>query len=188
MPTLDDKTLLKQARQGSRDAIRCIYEEYKAPLLTLANALLHDRQTAEDVVHDVFVGLARGLQNLRLRGSLKAYLSVGVCNRVRDLIRAKARARANCNPVSLPDRIAEAPDAILVQQEHEDRLRAALAELPLEQREVLLLRARMDMTFGEIAQHQGVSINTTQGRYRYGIERLRSLLETELRPCDRKST
>lgn len=182
MPMPDDKTLLKQARQGSREAMQCLYEQYKAPLLTLANALLHDRDAAEDVVHDVFVGLARGLQDLRLRGSLKAYLGVSVCNRVRDHIRAKARGRDNSDPISVQDRVAESPDAVLAQQEREEQLRAALQGLPLEQREVLLLRVRMDMTFKEIALHQGVSINTVQGRYRYGIDRLRSLLGMELRP------
>ena len=168
--------------------MRCLYERHRDSLLALANALLHDRGDAEDVVHDVFVGLARGLQDLNLRGSLKAYLSVGVCNRARDRIRAKVLDRRGNDPAPLPDRIVEAPDTILAQQECEGRLRAALQGLPLEQREVLLLRARMDMTFKEIARHQGVSINTVQGRYRYGIERLRSLLGRELQPCDRKTT
>ena len=58
-------------------------------------------------------------------------------------------------------------------------LRNALTQLPYEQREVLLLRSHSDMRFAAIAAAQGVSINTVQGRYRYAVEKLRSLLASE---------
>lgn len=52
----------------------------------------------------------------------------------------------------------------------------ALAELPVEQREVITLHLHAEMTFREIALQLGHSINTVQSRYRYGIEKLRTLL------------
>ena len=61
--------------------------------------------------------------------------------------------------------------------EEADRLRAALAELPYEQREAVVLHVQADLTFGELADQQAVSINTAQSRYRYGIDKLRSLLK-----------
>jgi len=51
--------------------------------------------------------------------------------------------------------------------------------LPYEQREVIGLRMEMDMTFGQIAAVQGVSSDTAKGRYRYGMEKLRSLMDGE---------
>ena len=56
----------------------------------------------------------------------------------------------------------------------------ALEQLPYEQREVVTLRMEADMTFRQIAALQQASINTVQGRYRYGLAKLRSLLNGEV--------
>ncbi|MHC4743865.1 MAG: sigma factor-like helix-turn-helix DNA-binding protein, partial [Planctomycetota bacterium] len=56
----------------------------------------------------------------------------------------------------------------------------ALQELPYEQREVICLRMEMDMTFRRIASRQETSVNTVKGRYRYGMAKLRSLLNGEV--------
>jgi RNA polymerase sigma-70 factor (ECF subfamily) len=67
----------------------------------------------------------------------------------------------------------------LIDSEQRARVFGALAKLPLEQREVVALRLQGEMTFRQIARFQGESINTTQSRYRYGIEKLRLLLKKE---------
>ena len=71
------------------------------------------------------------------------------------------------------------PDQAAIFDEQLDHLGQALQQLPYEQREVLLLRCRAQMRFAAIAKAQGVSINTVQGRYRYAIQKLRSLLDVE---------
>ena len=55
-----------------------------------------------------------------------------------------------------------------------------MAQLPYEQREAVNLYLQGDLTFRQIAVIQNVSINTVQGRYRYGITKLRSILNSEL--------
>jgi RNA polymerase sigma-70 factor (ECF subfamily) len=57
----------------------------------------------------------------------------------------------------------------------------ALEQLPYEQREVLILHVHGGMKFRTIARQQGVSINTTQGRYRYALDKLRSMLDGEVK-------
>ena len=57
-----------------------------------------------------------------------------------------------------------------------------MAELPEEQREVVTLRFEADLGFREIARIQNAPINTVQGRYRYGMEKLRALLNSEVEP------
>ena len=59
-------------------------------------------------------------------------------------------------------------------------LLSALAQLPMEQRETITLRFEAGMRFRQIARVQGVSVNTAHGRYRYGMEKLRSLLNGEV--------
>jgi RNA polymerase sigma-70 factor (ECF subfamily) len=73
------------------------------------------------------------------------------------------------------------PDQWAVMSEQLEHLTAAMASLPYEQREVITLRIEAGMTLRKIAQLQKTSISTVQGRYRYGIEKLRSLLNGEIR-------
>ncbi|MHC4398403.1 MAG: RNA polymerase sigma factor [Planctomycetota bacterium] len=178
----DDRSLLRDLRAGDKTALRCIYERYKDDLLTIAACLLVDRAAAEDCLHDVFVAYAAGAGPFRLRNNLRGYLASCVANRARDRLRKTARQ------VSLaadgPD--PAAPDADPASQaenrEQAARLHAAVADLPFEQREVITLHLHGGMTFRKIARQQGVSINTAQSRYRYGIDKLRTLLAAKVKP------
>ncbi len=177
-----DRFLVKKAAQGCKDSLRRIYELHKDPLLSLARALTGDRNQAEDVVHDVFVSFARNVRRLRLRTSLRGYLTVSVCNRVRDLARARSKQNRSVPAPSDGMHVVMAPDVQATNAELIERLRLALMELPLDQREAVLLRTRAGLAFKEIARHQGVGANTVRARYRYGIDKLRSLLNSELQP------
>jgi RNA polymerase sigma-70 factor (ECF subfamily) len=68
----------------------------------------------------------------------------------------------------------------ILRNEELENLNNALAELPYEQREIVILHVHGGMKFKAIAKSQNVSINTVQSRYRYGIEKLRSLLNGEV--------
>lgn len=157
-----------------------IYLKYKDYLLTLARGLLGDRATAEDVVHDVFVRFAESVATFRLTGSLKGYLATCTANLARD--RLRSRARRTEVPPSPECNIGGAvgPETHAIATEQQVQLRQALAQLPYEQREAVLLHLKAGMTFKAIAHLQGVSLSTTHGRYRYGMDKLRSLLNSEV--------
>ena len=70
------------------------------------------------------------------------------------------------------------PFETLADREEAEQLARAVCELPYEQREALLLHVTADMSFREIAKIQGISLRTAQGRYRYGMTKLRSTLTT----------
>lgn len=72
------------------------------------------------------------------------------------------------------------PDQAVILTEQAKLLTQAVAGLPEEQREVVLLRLKANMKFRDIAKLQQTSINTVLSRYRYGLERLRSLLDGEV--------
>ncbi len=174
----DDRRLVRQLRQGDRNALRRVYEENKDALLTIATCLLADASAAEDVLHDVFVTFASKARTLRIRGSLKGYLATCVANRARDRLRTRPRQPVPLAAAADTSAPGSEPGAQLVDCEEAERLYDALAELPYEQREVIMLHLHGAMTFRRIAEQQNVSINTAQSRYRYGLEKLRSLLKT----------
>ena len=178
---IEDKLLILRFKQGRHDALRQIYDKYKVELLRLAVVLIGDANTAEDVVHDVFVKFAKSSNRIKLAGSLKNYLVTSVINRVRNHLRDSNRHReTNLDGAELIASSRRGPRQWAILDEQLTLLSRALQELPYEQREVICLRMEMDMTFRQIATRQGASVNTVKGRYRYGITKLRSLLNGEV--------
>ena len=173
---LEDKLLLLRLKRGSPDALRRIYEKYKHELLALAIALSNDRAAAEDALHDVFVSLVEYTERLQLRTSLKSYLSSCIANRVRNLNRAKALRTAQLSRAEAVRSDRDEPDQLAASAELSERIDQAMEQVPYEQREAIILHLQSGMRFKAIAQSQGVSINTIQSRYRYGLGKLRMLL------------
>ena len=177
---LEDELLKWQFKQGSSKALCRIYEKYQDYLLTLAISLLNDVNSAEDVLHDVFVNFAESGKKFKLHGSLKHYLSTCIINRVRDRFRRK-----KSQPMILEaDERISSPEKEswekVVNDEESMMLNLAMAKLPYEQKEAVTLRLKAGMKFKQIAKLQNVSVGTVQGRYRYGLEKLRSKLDGEV--------
>ncbi len=177
-----DRLLVTRCREGSRDALRRIYDKYRDSLLILAIALSHDVNLAEDAVHDVFVAFAKNIASFKLTGSLKAYLARCVANRVRDLMRMnRSRAIAPNSEWACSAGVdLNEPGRLITCSEELRLLSSALSELPDEQREVIVLHIHGQMRFRIIAKSLGISVNTVKGRYRYGIQKLRSILNGEI--------
>ena len=178
---LEDKLLLMKLKRGSPDALRRIYEKYKDDLLALAIALSNDRAVAEDVLHDVFVSFAQYAEKLRLRTSLKSYLSSCIANRVRNLKHVKSQKTVQLNQSEIYSKDCDRPDRLAMSAEMCRLIEQAMAQLPYDQREVIILHLQSGMRFKAIAESQDVSINTIQSRYRYGLDKLRSLLSVEVK-------
>jgi RNA polymerase sigma-70 factor, ECF subfamily len=179
---LEDKLLIFRFKCGSNEALRRIYEKYRVDLLNLAAALLCDVSLAEDVVHDVFIRFAQSADRLRLGGSLKSYLRTCVINAARNKARAeKIRSTVGLENVEHTRTSADNVDHWITLKEQSTRISHALSQIPFEQREAVVLHVRGDLKFREIARLQGVSLKTIQSRYRYGLEKLRSLLDSEVK-------
>jgi len=177
---IEDELLKWRFKRGSKDALRRIYEKYLNHLLTLAMALLNDVGRAEDVVHDVFVSFAGSAKDFKLGGNLKSYLTTCVMNRARDQMRVNRRGPMQLETAESVSSNLNGPDQEIVCSEESQRLNHAIAQLPDEQRQVIVLRLKGEMTFSQIAKLHNASINTIQGRYRYGLNKLRSVLNGEV--------
>lgn len=177
---LEDKWLVWKFKHGSCNALQLIYEKYKNDLLALAIALSNDKKGAEDIVHDVFVAFAQLASKLQLRDSLKSYLSTSVANRARNSSRKKVKLSLDLDGVEIVAPASNQPDRLVMSREESQQVGSALAELPDQQREVIILHLQSGLKFKEIANAQHVSVNTIQSRYRYGLNKLRSILDGEV--------
>jgi RNA polymerase sigma-70 factor (ECF subfamily) len=179
---VEEKLLILKFKLGDKDALRRIYEKYKNDLLKLAVALLNDVNTAEDVVEEVFTAFAQSAATIRISGDLKSYLTICVVNRIRNTKRDRQRHEA-CDINESKGIVcrSKGPEQWAIMNEEMELLSRALVQIPYQQREVVTLYMQGGMTFKKIAKIQNASINTVQGRYRYGLNKLRSLLNGEMK-------
>ncbi len=178
---LEDKLLVWKFKHGSKEALCHIYEKYRDDLLRIAAGLLNETSAAEDIVHDVFVVFVRSAKQFQLTGSLRGYLARCVVNRARNVNLSRQRRKTvsmdNAEPIALNSR---RPDQWIICSEEFTRLSNSMAVLPYEQREAVILHIQGGMKFREIAKLQGVSDKTAQSRFRYGLTKLRSILNSEV--------
>jgi len=177
---LEDKLLVWRFKRGNRDAFCRIYEKYRDDLLRLAVSLLNEASSAEDVVHDVFTVFIRSFRQFELTGSLKGYLATCVANRARNVSRAYRRKQnAGLDKAGQMASDCKRPDQWITCSEELQQISNALAQLPYDQREAITLHLQAGMKFREIAEFQEVPTKTAQSRYRCGLDKLRSLLNSE---------
>ena len=178
---MEDKLLIWKLNRGSREALCRIYEKYRDDLVRIAAGLLNDVGTAEDIVQDVFLMLVRSSGNFEIKKNLKGYLTTCVANKIRNL----SRTKNSRNPVSLDDiepaiSSSKTPEQNIVCDEESQLLYKAMAKLPYEQKEAVILHIQGKMKFKDIAKLQDAPVKTTLSRYNYGLNKLRSMLNSEV--------
>ncbi len=178
---MEDKLLVLRCKRGSKDALGRIYEKYKSDSLVLAIVLLNNTSAAEDVVHDVFLSFVQSIEKFRLTGSLKGYLLTCVANRARNVNKAIHRHGVESNPAEPVSSGLDEPERSIMCNEQLQQLGDAMAQLPYDQRETIMLHFQAAMTFSKIAGSLGISVNTVKSRHRYGLDKLRLILDNEAR-------
>jgi len=174
---VEDRLLVWRLNRGDATALSRVYEKYRHDLLRLAASMLSDSASAEDIVQDVFVRFAGAARTFRLTGSLKGYLVTCVANAARNKLKAASRrSTMSIDEATGLASDADGPERWMISSEEFGQVSKAMGQLPAEQREVVTMHLYGEMPFREIAEWQETSIKTVQSRYRYGLNKLRSLL------------
>jgi RNA polymerase sigma-70 factor, ECF subfamily len=168
-----DAKLVTGMTRGESGAFAELYLKYRSRLHQYALSLIRSRMEAEDVVHDVFVGLAKQASGGSMPRELPAYLYVSVRNRCVDRMRRKPELPLD--DVDLDLIVATPGDEERIELRR--MLNRALLALPAGQAEVVVLRTWHDLEFATIAEMQGTSVNTALSRYQYGLAKLRRELD-----------
>jgi RNA polymerase sigma-70 factor (ECF subfamily) len=188
----DDATLVARYVAGDDAAFAPLLARYQGPVFTTLTLIVRNRDLAEDLTQDTFVKAVKLLREGRYRdeGKFGAWIGRIAHNMGID---ANRRSRKHLtfsldvplNPIdrpntTLPSRVsftadttAASPETLAIRAESSDYLRRMIQELPVPQREVLLMRHYGDMSFQEIADSTGISVNTVLGRMRYALRNLR---------------
>lgn len=143
--------------------------------------MMKDKDLAEDLMQDVFIKFVDILNkgNYSDEGKFKAWILRVAHNVCIDYIRRNERLTVYRMPEDY-EKISEVhkqeetnAENIVIQEDARKTLRSLIKNLPFEQRQVLLMRHYADMSFKEIADLTGVSLNTALGRMRYAVNNLR---------------
>jgi RNA polymerase sigma-70 factor (ECF subfamily) len=166
MAVVGDESLLNAGKLSPED-VRNLYDRHGPALLAYACSFVPDASAAEDAVHAVFVRLLGG--HTEIPDSPVAYLYRAVRNSALNLRRNGWR-EASLDAGVFIHRDGKRESALA--------LESALAELPEEQRQVVVMRIWSGLTLEEVAAATGVSLTTASSRYRYALEKLRHRLQS----------
>ncbi|HEY0166310.1 MAG TPA: sigma-70 family RNA polymerase sigma factor [Jatrophihabitans sp.] len=150
-----------------------LYRTQWWPMIRLAQGLVDDVSSAEDVVQDAFAGLYRSSGGLAEPGAAVRYLRVSVVNGARSALRRRRTARTWLGQVR-QDEHAPSADEPALRTAEQETARRALAALPSRQREVLTLRFLADLSDSEIADVTGMSAGNVRSAASRGLATLRT--------------
>ena len=160
---------------GDPRALAVLYDRFGPRLYRAAIAMLGRREDAEDTVQEVFMAVLQARPWLNRSQDLTAYLFTAL-RRAAARCAARRARRPILNDSAIDQAAASAEGRDDRSGPQGERLQRALLALPTEQREVIALKIDGKLTFAEIAQVLGISINTAASRYRYALEKLRMSL------------
>jgi RNA polymerase sigma-70 factor (sigma-E family) len=154
-------------------AATALYAAHYQSLVRLAVLLVHDSGTAEEVVQDSFVAMHAHWRRLRDRDKTLVYLRRCVVNRSRSVLRHRMVV-ARVAPPALPDMPSAEQAAIMLLERA--AVIAALRQLPLRQREALVLRYYAELSDAQIASAMGISRGAVKSHIARAISALRCVL------------
>ncbi len=177
-------------QKGDVQAFADLVARHEKRLWNFVRRFVCDSTTAEDLLQEVFLRVVRGAADWHPTAKVSTWLYTIARNLCTDQARRAEHRRAESldDPAlsesgeRMAPRVERLPspaassEAQVIDRETASQVDRALAELPVEQREVFLMRETMEMSFAEIAQAVGASEPTVKSRMRYALQRLRSAL------------
>lgn len=181
---LSDQVLLNRYLTGNQNAISQLIERHSRRVKDYIRMMVKDSDAADDIFQETFIKAVRVIDDGRYtdNGKFLSWVLRIAHNQVIDYFRAQKQNRQVNEADSGYDvlgslRISERniEDALICEQIEED-VRRLVELLPEEQREVVMMRYYSELSFKEIAEQTGVSINTALGRMRYALINLRKMI------------
>ena len=182
--SIPDSTLVSNYINGNESSLEVLINRHKQRLYSFIYSKILDRDLTEDVFQDTFIKVIRTLKkgNYNEQGKFLPWVMRISHNLVIDHFRKTNRMPSfkSSNDFDVFSIISD--DSLnaekkMIQEQIFSDVRELVEELPKEQKEVLIMRIYKDMSFKEISENTGVSINTALGRMRYALMNMRKLIE-----------
>jgi RNA polymerase sigma-70 factor (ECF subfamily) len=169
--------LVRQARQGDRDAFDILLTDVVDHLYRIARLVLRDFDRAEDAVQEALVRCWRDLPSLREPDRFDAWLNRILMRAITDEARKKRGFVANVVQLKVEPAVADSSGALA----DRDEIARVFERLSVEHRTIVILHHYLGMTTDEAARTIGVPHGTAKSRLHYATEALRAALEADAR-------
>lgn len=186
---ISDSTLVLQYIQGNEEAFAELIKRHKSKVYSTIYLIVKDRYLAEDLLQDVFIKVIHKMKGGQYNdeGKFLPWVVRIAHNLAIDYFRRNKRYPTivmdeGMNIFNSLNFSEDSSESIQIKGENEALIRSLIHKLPESQREVVLMRHFSDMSFQEIADSTGVSINTALGRMRYALINLRKELTKQPKP------
>ena len=186
VPQISDQELVHLYIKGNEACLSQLLKRHKRSIFTAIYLLVKNRALAEDIFQETFIKIINTLRlgNYNEEGKFGPWAVRIGRNLAIDYIRKQKRnlviTDSDGNDVLSYIQIAEeSREDKLIQYQTEQNIKELVKRLPEEQRQVLIMRHWGDLSFKEIADQTGVSINTALGRMRYALNNLRKMMEQQ---------
>ena len=175
--TFDEKTAVHKAQKGDQAAFAWLVESYQGPVYRLALRMGLSPADAEEAAQNAFLAAWRGLPSFRGEANFSTWLYRLASNAAVDVLRRekKYENQWDIEDLQRPD-AAPSPQEQLERQDTRQAVRAAMAALPAEFRQVLVLRYLQEMSYQEIAQALALPEGTVKSRINRAKGQLKALL------------
>ena len=177
---IGDSELISQYKAGNEKAFEVLLERHKNKIYTTILLIVKDSEIAEDLLQETFIKAIKTIKSGRYNeeGKFLPWISRIAHNMAIDYFRKQKRyptivMEDGSNVFNTLDFAEDSYESRQIKSETHAKLRELIQNLPDAQREVLMMRHYMQMSFQEIAEITGVSINTALGRMRYALINLR---------------
>lgn len=182
---LSDQALLDQYQQGNREAVSQLLERHTRRVRDYVRMLVKDNDVADDLTQEVLIKVVKVLDEGRYtdKGRFLPWVLRIAHNRVLDYFRASKQVKtvnessAGFDILGSKNLAEPSIEDQLISEQQAKEVRALVELLPEEQREVVKMRYYEGLSFKEIAEHTGVSINTALGRMRYALINMRQMIK-----------
>lgn len=179
-----DAFLVKKYISGDEDSLSLLITRHQQRVYSFIYSKVYDKDVAEDIFQDTFIKVIRTLKKGRYNeeGKFLPWVMRISHNLVIDHFRKNKRMpkfenSGDFNIFSVLSDSGLNAEKQIIQDQIEADLQELIKELPADQLEVLVMRIYKDMSFKEISENTGVSINTALGRMRYALINLRKVIE-----------
>lgn len=179
-----DAYLVKQYMDGNENALSILINRHQQRIYSFIYSKVFNKDISEDIFQDTFIKVIRTLKKGKYNeeGKFLPWVMRISHNLVIDHFRKNKRMpkfenSGNFNIFSVLSDSCLNAEKQLIKDQIETDVKELIKELPEDQREVLIMRIYKDMSFKEISERTGVSINTALGRMRYALINLRKVIE-----------
>jgi RNA polymerase sigma-70 factor (ECF subfamily) len=175
--------LLEAIQQGDQGAVAVLYERYGGVAYGLAYRITNDGPAAEDVVQDAFVSLWKQAPRFDpKRGQVRSWLLTIVHHRAIDAVRRRTGRKERALPEGPEEFVATRgrPEELAEWKLEAEAVRAAVRQIPDDQRQTVEMAYFEGLTHVEIAERMGVPLGTVKSRLRIGLEKMRTYLRPKV--------